>query len=166
MPSIHTQPCTKHLYTLTGRCIFLLKPAHLLAPTEDTEMRITDSKQIKKGDVVAMLSRTNKHGVFSVSRWTVAAAGKKKILLNREDGTMLGYQICASLLPINNTNFRLLTVENFEADVAELACAFNAQEIARMEHLIEKNSHLALYCESMERDLVEQRNLRIEYRNL
>ena len=39
MPNIHTQPCTKHLYTLAGRCIFLLKPAQLLAPTEDTDMK-------------------------------------------------------------------------------------------------------------------------------
>ena len=38
MPNIHTQGCTNHLYTLAGRRIVLLKPAHLLAPTEDTDM--------------------------------------------------------------------------------------------------------------------------------
>lgn len=38
MPNIHAQPCTGHLYTIAVPCIFLLKPAHLLAPTEDTDM--------------------------------------------------------------------------------------------------------------------------------
>ena len=129
-------------------------------------MRITDPKQIKKGDVVAMLSRTNRDGVYTVRRWIVAAAGKKKILLNREDGTMWGHQVYPQLLPIDNTNFRLITVDNLEADVAELAAAWNTQLIARMESLLKEHSALTAYCERMERDLVEQRNLRIEYRNL
>ncbi|CAB4146508.1 hypothetical protein UFOVP1008_12 [uncultured Caudovirales phage] len=131
-------------------------------------MRITDSKQVKKGDRIAMLERSNVHGVFSVSRWTVTAAGKQKILLSREDGTMRGYQIYAWLLSKDNTNFRILTVDNLESDVAELASAFNAQEIASMEILIERYSEprYTAYRESMERDLIAQRNLQIEYRNL
>ena len=115
-----------------------------------------------------MLERSNVHGVFSVSRWTVTAAGKQKILLSREDGTMRGYQISAWLLSKDNTNFRILTVDNLESDVAELASAFNAQEIASMEILIERYSEprYTAYRESMERDLIAQRNLQIEYRNL
>ena len=41
MPNIHAQPCTDHLYTIAVLCIFLLKPAHLLAPPEDIDMHHT-----------------------------------------------------------------------------------------------------------------------------
>ena len=128
-------------------------------------MRITDSKQIKKGDRVIKLDKEQKRGTFHATRWIVAAAGKKQILLNREDGTMMGYRLWASYLDLDNAFFRLFAANTEQEVVVESASAWNDIEIAGIKKTIATNqgAEWAGYRSHLEGELMDHSNLQVNF---